>query len=123
MEIGLGERAHLIGGHVHEPFNPARLGALEQHVRAEHVVLRERERVAEGVVDVRLRGGVDDRVDLLRLQHVRHQVGAHDVPLDELVVRAVLHLVKVAQRAAVVELVEVDDLSEGWAGLAQSRAG
>ena len=48
----------------------ARLRALKEHVRAEHVVLGEGERVSERVVDVRLRGAVDDRVDLLRREHI-----------------------------------------------------
>ena len=59
---------------------------------------------------MRLRSCVDDRVDLLLLKHVAYQVGRADVALDELEVRAVLHLVKVFQAAAVVDLVETDNL-------------
>ena len=77
---------------------------------AHHVVLCEGERVSEAVVHVRLRGGVDDRVDLLRLDHILEQVGGQQIALDELVILAFLDFVQVAQAAAVIELVEVDDL-------------
>ena len=59
---------------------------------------------------MRLCCGVDDRVDLLRLDHVLEQVGREDVALDEFVVRRVLDLVQVGEAAAVVHLIEVDHL-------------
>ena len=79
-------------------------------MRAEDVVPRELERVAERVVDVRLRREVHDRVDLLRLQNVVDEVRRADVALDELVVRQRRDLLEVREARAVVEAVEVQDL-------------
>eukprot|EP00966_Prymnesium_polylepis_P123681 2859938-Prymnesium_polylepis.1 len=39
--------AHLVGGHVDEALDADVLGRLDEHVRAHHVVLGERERVAK----------------------------------------------------------------------------
>lgn len=92
---------HLVRADVDEALDAGQFRGLEQHVRAEDVVLRELERVTEGVVDVGLGREVHDRVDLLRLQHEVHQVGAADVALHELVVGVVLDLVEVGQARAV----------------------
>mmetsp|Transcript_38580 Transcript_38580/g.95418 ORF Transcript_38580/g.95418 Transcript_38580/m.95418 type:complete len:308 (-) Transcript_38580:121-1044(-) len=102
---------HLVGAHVHEPLHARHcaLCRLKQHVRAEHVVGGEDDRVAERVVHVRLRGEVEDRVNLLRLEQVVEQVGLLDVALDELEVAQRLEVLQVLAARAVVELVEDDD--------------
>ena len=101
----------LIGGHMDEAADGVAIfGRLQQHVRAHDVVMRELERVAEGVVHVRLRREVHDRVDLLRLQDVVDEVRRADVALDELVVRQRRDLLEVREARAVVEAVEVQDL-------------
>ena len=66
-------------------------------MRAEDVVLRELEGVAEGVVHVRLRREVHDGVDLLALEHVVHQVRRADVTFHKLVVRQPLEAIQVLQ--------------------------
>ena len=76
----------------------------------EHVVLGESERIAERVVDMRLRGCVNDGVNLFRREHVRDEVGGQNVALDEFEVGTVLDRVEVAQGAAVVHLVQHDHL-------------
>lgn len=60
------------------------LRALQQNVCAVDVVLRELERVSEGVVHVRLGREVEDRVDLFLPEDVRDKVRRADVPLHEL---------------------------------------
>mmetsp|Transcript_5044 Transcript_5044/g.11863 ORF Transcript_5044/g.11863 Transcript_5044/m.11863 type:complete len:377 (-) Transcript_5044:10-1140(-) len=105
--VGFALPVYLVRGHVHEALDSMNLRRLQKNVRAVDVVLRELERVAEGVVDMRLGGEVHDGVDLLRLEDVVHQVGRADIALDELVVRAVVQAVQVLQAGHVIELVEV----------------
>ena len=56
---------NFICAHMNKALDAVKLGGLEQHVGAEHIVLRERERVAERVVDVGLRRKVEHSVDTL----------------------------------------------------------
>ena len=107
---GLALAVDLVRRDVDEAHDVVHLRGLEQHVRAEDVVPRELERVAERVVDVRLRREVHDRVDLLRLQDVVDEVRRADVALDEFVVRQRRDLLEVREARAVVEAVEVQDL-------------
>ena len=107
---GLALAVDLVCRDVDEANHIVHLGRFQQHVRAEDVVPRELERVAERVVDVRLRREVHDRVDLLRLQNVVDEVRRADVALDEFVVRQRRDLLEVREARAVVEAVEVQDL-------------
>ena len=58
----------------------------------------------------RLRGKVHHGVDALRAQHVAQQVAALQVALDELVAGVRGHRLQVVERAAVVQLVQDNDL-------------
>ena len=107
---GLALAVDLVCRDVDEANHIMHLRGFQQDVRAEDVVPRELERVAERVVDVRLRREVHDRVDLLRLQNVVDEVRRADVALDELVVRQRRDLLEVREARAVVEAVEVQDL-------------
>eukprot|EP00672_Neobodo_designis_P023679 CAMPEP_0174835330 /NCGR_PEP_ID=MMETSP1114-20130205/5351_1 /TAXON_ID=312471 /ORGANISM="Neobodo designis, Strain CCAP 1951/1" /LENGTH=389 /DNA_ID=CAMNT_0016069277 /DNA_START=84 /DNA_END=1251 /DNA_ORIENTATION=+ len=101
---------NLVGRHVDELLDlVVHARALEQVVRAEHVVLCEGHRVAEGVVDVRLRGEVDDGVDVVGLEQVHHEVRVANVAAHEGVVRRVGDL-DGALVGAVVHLVKVKDV-------------
>lgn len=60
------------------------LGTLQQDVRSVDVVLSELEGISEGIVDMRLRGEVKDRIDLFLSEQVRDEVGRADVALHEL---------------------------------------
>ena len=60
-------------------------------MRPADVVLGELEGVAEGVIDVRLRGEVHDGVDRFRSHDVRHEIRRADVTLDELEVHQARH--------------------------------
>eukprot|EP00754_Rhynchopus_humris_P042602 Rhum_TRINITY_DN265_c0_g2::Rhum_TRINITY_DN265_c0_g2_i1::g.934::m.934 len=101
-----------VGGDVDELLQLAvHLRALEQVVRAQHVGLGEVHGVAEGVVDVRLGGEVDQGVDVVALQQVHHEVGARDVALDERVVARQLLLRHVLLVRTVVHDVQVVDLA------------
>jgi len=102
--------SHLVGGHVYEAFDAVLLCGLDEHVRPHHIILREGKRVAERVVDVCLSCCVDDRIDALGLKHVSNEIGRQDVALDELEVRAVFNCVQVREAAAIVQLVEADNL-------------
>eukprot|EP00322_Chrysochromulina_rotalis_P029116 CAMPEP_0115881214 /NCGR_PEP_ID=MMETSP0287-20121206/28310_1 /TAXON_ID=412157 /ORGANISM="Chrysochromulina rotalis, Strain UIO044" /LENGTH=314 /DNA_ID=CAMNT_0003337127 /DNA_START=85 /DNA_END=1029 /DNA_ORIENTATION=+ len=64
----------LVGGDVDKAFDAMEFGGFNEHVRSHYVVLGERERVSKRVVHVRLCGGVDDGVDLLRLQHILDKI-------------------------------------------------
>jgi len=54
---------------------------LKQSVRAKHVCLCVRQRVAEGGIHVALSGEVHDGVNLMELHQVRHQVEVTDVTM------------------------------------------
>ena len=85
----------LVSGDVDEALDAVHLGGLHEHVRAHHIVLSECERIAKGVVDVCLGGGMDDGVNTFRLEHVLDEVGGEQVAFNELEVRAILNLVQV----------------------------
>ena len=68
--------------HTNKALDAVKLGGLEQHVGAEHIVLRERERVAERVVDVGLRRKSGAQCRYARYEHVVDQIrGKHRSPL------------------------------------------
>jgi len=80
--------------------------ALQENVRSQHVVLRKQDRGRERVIDVRARRKVEHCIDALLLEHVEHQVMRADIAANKLEVWSVCHLREVAQRRAVVELVQ-----------------
>lgn len=55
---------------MNEAFDRAVLCSLDQNVGAHDVVLGERKGISKRIVNVRLRGCVDYRVNLLRLKHI-----------------------------------------------------
>jgi hypothetical protein len=102
----------LVGADVDEAADGARAGAvagLEEDVCADVVVLGELEGVAEGVVDVGLRGEVHDGVDALAEEEVEDEVGGGDVAADEAEIGGGEGGGEVVEAGAVVELVEGDD--------------
>lgn len=100
----------LIGGDVDEALDADLLGGLEQHVGAVDVGVGEPVRVTEAQVDVRLRGEVEDGVDVVALEAVHHLGGVGDVALVEGEVPLVIEGAGVVERCAVVELVEGDNV-------------
>jgi hypothetical protein len=103
----LRERAYLVCGDVVEALDLAiLLDALEQHMRAEHVILRENVRVAETQVYVRMRGEVEDRINIVLLQAFDHITGYGDIAVKEAEIWLRLQHARIVQRAAIVELVE-----------------
>lgn len=102
---------HLVRRDVHEAPDAAHLPrALEQHVRAVDVGVREAVRVAEAQVDVRLRGEVQHGVDAVALHAVDHVGRVRDIALVEGEVGPVCEEGRVVEGGAVVELVEGDDV-------------
>lgn len=100
----------LVGGDVDEALDADLLGGLEQHVGAVDVGVGEAVRVTEAQVDVRLRGEVEDGVDVVALEAVHHLGGVGDVALVEGEVALVIEGARVVERRAVVELVEGDNV-------------
>jgi hypothetical protein len=67
------ERAYLVCGDVVESLNLAiLLDALEQHMRAKHIVLREDVGVAEAQIHMGMRSKVKDDVNIVLLQTPDH---------------------------------------------------
>jgi hypothetical protein len=85
---------------------PILLDALEQHVRAKHIVLREEVGVAETQVHVCMRREVEDGINIVLLQAFDHVARYGDIAVKEAEVRLRLQHARIVQRAAVVELVE-----------------
>ena len=88
-----------------------RASRLADHGRAQHVGVHERERVHQGPVDVRLRGEVDDRVDLTGKPV--HQLPVTDVAMKEAIAGLALELREVGGIAGVGQLVEGPELGVG----------
>lgn len=65
---------------------------------------------------------MDDRIDLFLFQNVLDEIGGEEIALDELVVRRALNLIEIAQAAAIVKLVKVDNL-HGRAGSVRVNRG
>ena len=108
--VVLGLAVNLVGRDVDEAPDAHLLGALEQHVGAVHVGMREAVRVAEAQVDVRLRGEVEDGVDVVPLEAVDDLGRVGDVPLVECEVAPVVEDAGVVEGRAVVQLVKRDDV-------------
>lgn len=77
---------------------------------AVYVRVRELVRIAEAQVDVRLRGEVEDCVDLVLAEHTLHVCWRCDVPVLECEIILVVENPRVVEGRAVVELVEGDDV-------------
>jgi hypothetical protein len=82
------------------------LDALEQHMRAKHIVLRENVGVAETQIHVRMRSKVEDGIDVVFLQAPDHVAWYGDIAVEEAEIRLRLQHARIVQRAAIVELVE-----------------
>lgn len=82
------------------------LDALEQDVRAEHIILCENIGVAETQVHVCMRSKVKDRVNIVLLQAFDHVAWNCDIAVEEVEIWLRLQHARIVQRATVVELVE-----------------
>jgi hypothetical protein len=82
------------------------LDALEQHMRAEHIILREDVGVAETQVYMCVRRKVEDGVDVVLLQAFDHVARYSDIAVKEAEVRFRLQHSGIVQRAAIVQLVK-----------------
>jgi len=101
---------HLVCAHVDKAADAHDLGGLQHHMRAHYVILRKLERISKGVVNMSLSSEVQNRVDLLRLQHVLHQLGAANVSTNKLVVGQVLNFVTVFNARTIIKAVKVDNV-------------
>lgn len=101
---------HLIRRDVHESADAMFPRALQQHMRAIYICVRELVRVAEAEVDVRLRSEVEYRVDFVLAEHALDVGGRGDVAVFECEVWLVVEGARVVERCAVVELVVGDDV-------------
>jgi hypothetical protein len=82
------------------------LDALEQHMRAEHIIFREDVGVAETQVYMCVRRKVEDGVDVVLLQAFDHVARYSDIAVKEAEVRFRLQHSGIVQRAAIVQLVK-----------------
>lgn len=95
--------AYLVCGDVVEALDLAiLLDALEQHMRAEHIVLREDVGVAETQIHVCMRREVEDSVNVVLLQAFDHITWNSDIAVEEAEVRFRLQHTRIVQRAAIV---------------------
>lgn len=107
----LRERAYLVCGDVVEALDLAiLLDALEQHMRAEHIVLREDVGVAEAQVHVCMRRQVENGVNIVLLQAFDHVARYGNIAVEEAEIRLRLQHASIIQRATIVELVERNDV-------------
>lgn len=107
----LSERVYLVCGDMIEALDLAiLLDALEQHMRAEHIVLREDVGVAEAQVHVCMRREMENRVDVVLLQAFYHVARYGNIAMKEAEIRLRLQHARIVQRAAIVELVERHDV-------------
>jgi len=93
---------------------PELLDALEQHMRPQHIVLGEVVRVAEAQVNVCMRRKVEDCIDIMLLQTSQDIVRLRYIAVEEVEVRLALQHAGIVQTAAIVELVERDDVVCIW---------
>lgn len=84
------------------------LDALEQHVRAENIVLREDVGVAETQIHMRVRRKMEYGVDVVFLQALDDIAWNRHIAVEEAEIRLRLQHARIIQRAAVIELVEGD---------------
>lgn len=102
---------HLVGRDVVKPLDRANMvGALQQLMRADEVVPAELQRIAKAEIDVRLRGEMHNHVDLELAQAAQDILPLRHVAVEEGEVRPALEHAGVVARAAVVQLVEGDDV-------------
>lgn len=87
--------------------------ALQQYMRSEHIILGERVRIAKRQVHVRLRGQMEDGVDVVLSQTAQHIGRLGDVSVEEFEIGPGFEHARVVERTAVVELVEADDVVGG----------
>jgi len=78
-----------------------------------NVVFCELEAVTKGVVNMSLSSEMQDGVDLVLVQHVRHEIRGADITLNKRVVSQILNLVKVIDAAAIIKLVVVHNIVVG----------
>lgn len=103
--------SYLISRDVIEPLDGANMmRALQQLVRANEVVPTKLQRVAKAEIDVCLSSEMDNNVDLELPQTAQHILSLRHVAVEEGEVRAAFQHPRVVPRAAVVELVEGDDI-------------
>ena len=88
-------------------------GAVEEHLRAEHVRAHEDLRVEDRTVHVGLGREVHHRVDGVFGEHALHRLGVRDVGPHEVIARVVLDVGEILQVAGVGEQVDVHDLGVG----------
>lgn len=101
------KQAYLICGNVVKALDLAiLLDALEQHMRAEHIVLREDVGVAETQIHVCMRREVENRVNVVLLQAFYHVARYGNIAVKEAEIRLRLQHASIIQRAAIVELVK-----------------
>jgi hypothetical protein len=82
----------------------------QQHMCPIDVRICKLVRVAEAEIDVRLRGKMEDGVDLMFSENTLHICGRSDVALLEGEIGPAIEDTSVVQASAVIELVERDDI-------------
>jgi hypothetical protein len=101
---------HLVRRYMYEPIDAMLSRSFEQDMCAVYVRVREFIRIAEAEVDMRLRGEMEDSIDIVLPQHTLYVCRQCDVPVFECEVRSVIENSCVVERGAVVQLVEGDHI-------------
>mmetsp|Transcript_117464 Transcript_117464/g.339598 ORF Transcript_117464/g.339598 Transcript_117464/m.339598 type:complete len:231 (+) Transcript_117464:433-1125(+) len=97
---------HFIGRNVHKPTNGlANLGTFQQDVSSVNVGMSKGKGVTEGVIDVRLSGKVQNRINLFFAQDIRNQIFRRNISLDEFEVGQVVEFTQVIQTRAVIQTI------------------
>ena len=84
--------------------------AIEQDMRSEYVVLREVEGVSEAQVNVRLRSEMEDGVDVEFAKALEDVGRLCHIAVEEVEVRPSFEHPRVVPRAAIVQLIERDNI-------------
>jgi hypothetical protein len=88
-------------------------GTLKERVRPEDVRLGELEGVAERAVDVRLRGKMEDGVDLIVVHDQADELEVQDVPLDELEILALKRRLEILEIGTIIKDIETHKPNSG----------
>jgi hypothetical protein len=108
-------RTYFICGDVVESLNLAIfLDALEQHMRAENIVLREDVGVTETQIHMCMRSEMKDGVNIVLLKTPDHVAWYCDIAVEEAEIRLRLQHARIVQRTTVVELVERHNVVVVW---------
>lgn len=86
------------------------LCALKQDVGAEYIVIGEGVGIAKAQVNVRLRGKVEDGINLVAIEAVHDFGGIGDVAMVKAKVPLVIKCPRIVQRGAIVKLVKRDNV-------------